>query len=75
MTHQKRRISGPGASDFLSAPGGEDLPGSSPSKGRNDVTDDPPLTDPRNLEPEFDEDANAVPQHKERGVPRGRDGD
>lgn len=73
MADQKRRISGPGASDFLTAPGGEDLPGVSPSKGETDLKADAPLTDPKNLEPELDEDRDAVPRHKERGTPRGRD--
>jgi hypothetical protein len=75
MATQKRRISGPGASDFLSAPGGEDIPGASPSKGETDLATDSPLTDAHNLEPDLADDADAVPRHKERGTPRGRDGD
>jgi hypothetical protein len=70
---QKRRISGPGAGDFLGAPGGEDIPGVSPSKGEADVRHDAPLTDSRNLEPDLGDDTDAVPHHKERGTPRGRD--
>ena len=73
MAAKKRRISGPGAADFLSAPGGEDLPGISPSKGETEMAGDAPLTDPRNLEPDLGNDRDAVPHHRERGTPRGRD--
>ena len=73
MANEKRRISGPGAADFLTAPGGEDLPGVSPSKGETEVQGEAPLTDSRNLEPDLADDTDAVPHHKERGVPRGRD--
>ena len=73
MADQKRRISGPGAADFLGAQGGEDIPGASPSKGATEVHRDAPLTDSRNLEPDLGDDTDAVPRHKERGAPRGRD--
>jgi len=73
MANQKRRISGPGAADFLAAPGGEDIPGVSASKGDTDVRDDAPLTDARNLEPDLAIDTDAVPHNRERGTPRGRD--
>jgi hypothetical protein len=73
MGNQKRRISGPGAADFLTAQGGEDIPGASPSKGATEVHRETPATDSRNLEPDLGNDTDAVPHHKERGVPRGRD--
>ena len=73
MANQKRRISGPGAADFLTAPGGEDIPGASPSKGATEVHSEAPATDPRNLEPDLGTDTDAVPRNKERGTPRGRD--
>jgi hypothetical protein len=73
MATRKRRISGPGAADFIAAPGGEDIPGVSPTKGETQVDRDGPLTDPRNLEPDLGDDTDAVPHHKERGTPRGRD--
>jgi len=75
MEKRKRRISGPGAGDFLAAPGGEDIPGFSPSKGDRDLGLDAPLTDAANLEPDLaDSDStDATPRHRERGVPRGRD--
>ena len=73
MANQKRRISGPGAADFLTAQGGEDIPGVSPSKGETEVEREAPLTDARNLEPDLSDDTDAVPHHKERGTPRGRD--
>lgn len=74
MANTKRRISGPGAADFLAAPGGEDIPGVSPSKGETEVDKEAPLTDARNLEPDLGADTDAVPHNRERGVPRGRDG-
>ena len=73
MAKQKRRISGPGAADFLAAQGGEDIPGASPSKGATELQQETPATEPRNLEPDLGDDTDAVPQHKERGAPRGRD--
>jgi len=73
MEKRKRRISGPGAGDFLAAHGGEDIPGMSPSKGATEVSTEAPLTDARNLEPDLADTADATPNHRERGVPRGRD--
>jgi hypothetical protein len=75
MANRKRRISGPGASDFIAAPGGEDIPGASPMKGENEIDKDAPLTEARNLEPDLSEDIDAVPHNTERGTPRGRDED
>jgi len=75
MAKRKRRISGPGASDFLAAPGGEDIPGISRSKGETEVYNEAPLTDASNLEPDLADTADAAPHQRERGVPRGRDGD
>ena len=72
MANRKRRISGPGAADFIAAPGGEDLPGVSRSKGQTDLAGESPLTDPQNLEPDLAEDIHPIPHHLERGVPRGR---
>ena len=69
----KRRISGPGAADFLAAQGGEDIPGVSADKGETEIARDAPLTDAKNLEPDLAIDTDAVPHHKERGTPRGRD--
>ena len=72
MANKKRRISGPGAADFLTAPGGEDIPGVSPSN-ESELAEKSPLTDPRNLEPDLEDDVDQIPHHLERGVPRGRD--
>jgi hypothetical protein len=47
----KRTISGPGAADFLSSGGGEDRPGTSPTKGMGNTRDGSDITDPGNLEP------------------------
>jgi hypothetical protein len=49
--NRKRTITGPGAADFIAAPGGEDIPGVSPNKGETELRDETPLTDPKNLEP------------------------
>jgi hypothetical protein len=45
----RRPISGPGASDFLAASGGLDLPGVDPSKGTSALRDETPFTDPARL--------------------------
>ena len=73
MANRKRRISGPGAADFIAAPGGEDIPGVSPSKGATEIDKDAPITESRNLEADLGDDTDAVPHNKQRGVPRGRD--
>jgi hypothetical protein len=71
---QKRKISGPGAADFLAAQGGEDIPGVSADKGETDVAKETPIVDPKNLEPDLqvDEETDAVPPTREHGTPRGR---
>ncbi len=51
---RRREISGPGAADFLTAPGGLDLPENDPSKGTNVVRGDSALTD-EPLAPHLDE--------------------
>jgi hypothetical protein len=52
--NRKFTISGPGAADFLASPGGEDLPGTSTSKGTSQTRDEESLTnDARNFEPAF----------------------
>jgi hypothetical protein len=59
---RKFTISGPGAADFLAATGGEDLPGTSPSKGMGQTRNDgSALTDPRNLVPRLGPDTEAEP--------------
>jgi hypothetical protein len=70
---RKRRISGPGASDFLAAKGGEDIPGVSTDKGETEVHKETPVVDAVNLEPDLAIDTDAVPHNKQRGTPRGRD--
>jgi hypothetical protein len=73
MAHRKRRISGPGAADFIAAPGGADIPGVSPSKGDTELAEESPLTDAHNLEPDVANDVPEAQHHQERGTPRGRD--
>ena len=54
---QKRVISGPGAADFIAAPGGEDLPETSADKGTGAAhRGEAPLTDARNLQPAIDDE-------------------
>lgn len=48
---RKRTISGPGASDFIASEGGEDLPGTSLTKGMGATRDQNDVTDRKNLEP------------------------
>jgi hypothetical protein len=48
----KRTISGPGASDFLAAGGGEDLPESG-GKGTAQLREESEITSPRNLVPQL----------------------
>jgi len=70
---RKRRISGPGAADFIAAQGGADHPGVDPDKGETEVVKEAPMIDPKNLEPDLSVDTDAVPHNTERGTPRGRD--
>lgn len=53
---RKRTISGPGAADFLTSPGGEDLPGTSTSKGSAQTRGESLTDDARNFEPVLDTD-------------------
>lgn len=68
-TNRKRTISGPGAADFLTSPGGEDLPGTSGSKGMGQTRDDSVLGDGRNLEPGLIPDADAQPPERTAATP------
>ena len=55
----KHKISGPGAADFLTAPGGIDQPEGNQAKGTGILREDSHFTDPRNLELQADADADA----------------
>ena len=57
----KHTITGPGAADFLTAPGGEDLPGFSPNKGTTETREESHFTDPKNLVPRLGPDTEAYP--------------
>src|SRR5687767_10467070 len=61
MADRKFTVTGPGASDFLTAPGGEDLPETSTSKGAGTRRDESDLTNPRNLIPRPGPDTEAEP--------------
>ena len=58
MAENKRRISGPGAADFVSAPGGEDIPGVSPSKGTSELREESDLLSAKNVVPELEPEAD-----------------
>jgi hypothetical protein len=49
----KRTLSGPGAADFLTSGSGEDLPGTSSSKGASQLRDDALTGDARTLTPDL----------------------
>jgi hypothetical protein len=66
---RKFTISGPGAADFLASPTGEDLPGTSTSKGMAQTRDESILGDARNLEPGFIPENDAQPPERASGVP------
>ena len=68
-TDRKRTISGPGAADFLTSPGGEDLPGTSASKGMAQTRGESILGDARDLEPGLIPEADAQPPERHSGVP------
>ena len=52
---KKLKISGPGAADFLTAPGGTDFPETGPSKGATQATRGEGLVDdPEALEPDLE---------------------
>ena len=51
---RRREISGPGAADFLTSPGGLDLPETDPSKGTNIIRGEG-LTESSRLTPHLDE--------------------
>lgn len=51
---KKFKISGPGAADFLTAPGGVDLPETDPSKGMTQTREDGIVSDGEQLEPDLE---------------------
>ena len=67
MADRKFTISGPGAADFLAAGGGEDLPGTSPSKGMSQTRGESSITDPRGLVPRLGPDTEAEPGERNAG--------
>ena len=67
MADRKRTISGPGAADFLAATGGEDLPGTSSSKGMSQTRGESSITDPRGLVPRLGPDTEAEPGERNAG--------
>jgi hypothetical protein len=65
MADRKFTISGPGAADFIASGGGEDRPGTSPSKGMGQTRDGSAFTDARNLVPRLGPDTEAEPGERE----------
>jgi hypothetical protein len=63
----RRPISGPGASDFIAAGGGLDLPGTSGAsgKGMGNMREDSPLTDPSRLTPGPGPDHEPIPGERD----------
>ena len=61
VTDRNRTISGPGAADFIAAAGGEDLPGTSQTKGMGQTRDEADLTNPKNVIPRPGPDTEARP--------------
>ena len=71
---KKLKISGPGAADFLTAPGGIDFPETDPSKGSAQATrGDSLLDDPEALEPDLEPPDPALEREREI-IPPGRGG-
>jgi len=71
---RKLKISGPGAADFLTAPGGLDLPETDSSKGSAQATrGDSLLDDTQRLEPDLEPPDPALEREREI-IPPGRGG-
>ena len=73
MARKKFRISGPGAADFIAAPGGLDLPEVDPSKGMAATRDEPLIKDAAELEPALDPPDPVLEREREI-IPPGRGG-
>jgi hypothetical protein len=68
---KKSTISGPGASDFLTAEGGIDFPETDASKGMGQTRDEDLVGNAAELEPDLDAPDPAT--ERERTIPPGRD--
>ncbi len=67
--NRKFTISGPGAADFLTSGSGEDLPGTSPSKGMSQTRGESITSDARNLEPGLVPEDDALPPERDAATP------
>ena len=65
-TRRELSISGPGAADFLAAPTGLDLPGSSEGKGMAQTRGDGVLDDRKRLVPRLGPDTESFPGERSR---------
>ena len=71
---KKMKISGPGAADFLTAPGGIDFPETDPSKGTSQATrGEAPVDDADALEPDL-EAPDPAQQREREVIPPNRGG-
>jgi hypothetical protein len=71
---KKLKISGPGAADFLTAPGGIDVPETDPSKGATQATRSEGLVDDAaSLEPDLEPPDPALQREREV-IPTDRGG-
>jgi hypothetical protein len=70
----KRTISGPGASDFLTAGGGEDLPGSG-ARGTAELREESPVTSARNLIPQLAPEGETADAETPSGKPHTHEDD
>ena len=68
----KRTISGPGAADFIAAPGGVDTPESDPAKGTRGASVEPSLLDERRLTPDLDEPRDTTERQRLTGDTSGK---
>ena len=64
VADHKHKISGPGAADFLAAPGGIDFPEVTPVKGTGILREETHFTDPRNLEPAITPEDDVPPRER-----------
>jgi hypothetical protein len=64
VAKKKFKISGPGAADFLAAPGGLDLPETDSSKGMGQTREDGLVNDPTRLEPDLEPEDPATARER-----------
>lgn len=68
--HSQIAVTGPGAADFLTAPGGLDRPESGPGKGMRQTRGEGVTSDAKRLTPRLGPDTEAYPGERHRGAGR-----